>query len=42
MLYGGVLPADRAVDDQNDDQEDEEEEPLAPFSGNFTNDCIAL
>ncbi|KAL0544034.1 hypothetical protein IC582_019145 [Cucumis melo] len=32
VLYGGVLPADRAVDDQNDDQEDEEEEPLAPFS----------
>ena len=41
MLHGGVLPADRAVDDQNDDQGNEEEEPLAPLSGNFINNCIA-
>ncbi|XP_031740788.1 ribosomal RNA-processing protein 17 isoform X2 [Cucumis sativus] len=32
VLHGGVLPADRAVDDQNDDQGNEEEEPLAPLS----------
>lgn len=37
MLYGGVLPADRPVDEQNEDHEDEddeeEEKPLARLSG---------
>ncbi|XP_038881021.1 nucleolar protein 12 [Benincasa hispida] len=42
VLYGGVLPADRPVDEENDDheegEEDEEEKPLAPFSETTTYD----
>ncbi|XP_023003425.1 ribosomal RNA-processing protein 17 [Cucurbita maxima] len=42
VLHGGVLPADRPVDEQNDDlkdgDEDEEEKPLAPISETTTYD----
>ncbi|XP_022142095.1 ribosomal RNA-processing protein 17-like [Momordica charantia] len=38
VLYGGILPADRPVDEQNDDHEEEEEKPFAPISETTTYD----